>query len=266
VIALLAGVLLIVVYLRAVRIYNARFPERAFPFARIACFVCGTLIMTFAVLPPLDALADQSFAAHMAQHLALTLLGPPLILCGAPLLLLVSVPPRNWARRITAFAHGAVGNALFAPITGWLSFVAVMWIVHFSPLYNAALEHPALHVFEHAIFITAALLFWGAVVQAGYAPRPVPYPARVLYLFLAIPQGAFLGFAIYAARGVLYPHYAHVRSALTALADQQNGGAVMWIAGGFLMFAAFMLTAGAWAMSERGAVNTAAEPRVATRY
>jgi cytochrome c oxidase assembly factor CtaG len=139
-------------------------------------------------------------------------------------------------------------------------------VAHFSPLYNAALEHPAVHVVEHALFLTAAFLFWGAVVQVGYAPRPVPYPARVLYLFLAIPQGAFLGLAIYAARGVLYPHYAHVHNAITALADQQNGGAVMWIAGGFVMFAAFMLTVGAWAMSERAAVNTVEAPHAATRY
>ena len=36
-----------------------------------------------------------------------------------------------------------------------------------------------------------------------------------------------------------------------AFADQQNGGAIMWIAGGLIMFTAFMLTAAAWARSER---------------
>jgi cytochrome c oxidase assembly factor CtaG len=264
-IAILAGVAAIAAYVWALARYNVRFPERAFSALRIAAFVTGTAIVAIALLPFADAMADRSFAAHMVQHLALTLVGPPLILCGAPLLLLVAVPPPASARRITAFAHGTLGRALFAPVTGWLTFVALLWIAHFSPLYNAALEHPAVHMLEHALFLTAAFLFWGVVVQVGYAPRPVPFPARVLYLFLAIPQGAFLGFAIYAARGVLYPHYAHLQSAVTALADQQNGGAVMWIGGGFLMFAAFMLTAGAWAMSER-AVNTAAEPRVATRY
>jgi cytochrome c oxidase assembly factor CtaG len=66
------------------------------------------------------------------------------------------------------------------------------------------------------------------------------------------PQGAFLGLAIYGSRHVLYPHYAAVLGA-NAMADQQNGGAIMWIAGGFIMFAAFMLVAASWAMSERGA-------------
>lgn len=252
-IALAAGVVVVVLYLRGAALYAGRFPQRAFSFWRIAAFVAGVTFMTAALLPPVDALADSSFAMHMLQHVTLMLIGPPLVLLGAPLLLMVAVPPASVARRFTGLADSAVGRVLFAPLTGWLSFVGVLWFSHFSPLYEAALVYPAVHVFEHALFIGAAFLFWGAIVQVGYAPRPVPFPARMLFLFLAIPQGAFLGLAIYAARGVLYAHYLQGRSPALALADQQNGGAVMWIAGGFLLFAAFMLTAGAWAASERGA-------------
>ncbi len=252
-IAVALGIVAVWAYLRAVSSYNRRFPERAYPFARIAAYVAGVSLVTVALLPPVDALADRSFAAHMVQHVTLMLIAPPLVLLGAPLLLLVAVPPAHVARHITGFAHSRAGQALFAPITGWLGFVAVLWGSHFSPLYEAALEYPGVHMLEHALFLTAAFLFWGVVVQTGYAPRPVPFAARMLYVFLAIPQGAFLGLAIYAARGVLYPHYLRMGSSSWALADQQNGGAVMWILGGFLMFAAFMLTAGAWAASERRA-------------
>jgi cytochrome c oxidase assembly factor CtaG len=127
----------------------------------------------------------------------------------------------------------------------------MLWASHFSGLYEAALEHPAVHVLEHVLYVSAAMLFWASVVQVGYTPRPVPYPARMLYLFLAIPQGAFLGLALYAARRPLYAHYVHVQAPAVALLDQQNGGAVMWIAGGLLLFIAFMCTAGAWAAAER---------------
>jgi putative membrane protein len=250
-----AGAICIAVYIRAVTLYNKKFPGRSYSFLRIACFVIGVGCIIIALLPTVDALADRSFAAHMAQHMVLALVAPPLVLLGAPLLLLAAVPSQRTARRITGFAHGALGRAIFAPITGWLLFVSVLWATHFSPLYEAALEHPAMHVVEHGLFLTAAFLFWGAVVQVGYAPRAVPFPARMLYVFLAIPQGAFLGLAIYAARGVLYPHYLQMQSAASALADQQNGGAVMWIAGGFIMFVAFMLTAAAWAVSERSPVR-----------
>ncbi len=250
-IAAVLGALCIAIYLYAVGLYNGRFPERAYSGWRIAAFVGGMLLMCVVLLPPIEPLADASFAWHMTQHVALTLIGPPLMLLGAPLLLLVAVPPPRLARRITGFAHSPAGHALFAPVTAWVVFVAVLWMSHFSPLYEDALQYPAVHVFEHALYVTAALLFWASVVQVGYTPRPVPYPARMLYLFLAIPQGAFLGLAIYAARGVLYPHYLHGRTAAIALADQQNGGAVMWIAGGLLLFLAFMCTAAAWAASEQ---------------
>jgi putative membrane protein len=233
--------------------FNARYPDRAYPFWRIAAFACGAALMTAVLSPPVDSLADRFFAWHMMQHVVLTLVGPPLMLLGAPLLLVVALPPPRIARRIAGFAQSPAGHAIFAPITGWILFVAVLWASHFSPLYEAALEHPGVHVAEHALYVTAAFLFWASVVQVGYVPRPVPFAARMLYLFLAIPQGAFLGLAIYAARHVLYSHYAAVAGVGAALADQQNGGAVMWIAGGFLLFVAFMCTAGAWAAAERGA-------------
>lgn len=245
------GVAAIALYLYAVRLYDARFPERAYPAWRIAAYVCGAVLMTVVLLPPIDALAERSFAWHMTQHVVLMLAGPPLILLGAPLLLAVAVPPAHVARRITAFAGSPFGHVLFAPLTGWLLFVAVLWMSHFSPLYETALDHPAVHVLEHALYVGCAMLFWASVVQVGYTPRPLPYPARMLYLFLAIPQGAFLGLALYAARGVLYPHYLHGHTLSLTLADQQNGGAVMWIAGGLLLFIAFMCTAGAWAAAER---------------
>ncbi len=251
-IAIALGTGAIAAYLWAVKTYNARFPDRAFTFARVAAYVAGVTLLTLALLPPIDALAERSFASHMVQHVTLLLIAPPLILLGAPLLLLVAVPPARVARRITGFAHSGLGQVIFAPLTGWLAMVAVLWGSHFSPLYESALDYPGVHVVEHVLFLGAAFLFWGVVVQVGYVPRPVPFPARMLYVFLAIPQGAFLGLAIYAARGVLYPHYLLEQTPGLALADQQNGGAVMWIAGGFLLFTAFMLTAAAWAIAERG--------------
>ncbi|HEV2260770.1 MAG TPA: cytochrome c oxidase assembly protein [Candidatus Rubrimentiphilum sp.] len=247
----LASVAILVLYGYGVGRYRMKYPDRAFPLWRVAAFAAGVAIIAFALSPWSDALADRSFAAHMSQHIALMLIAAPLLLMGAPLLLLVSVPPTRTARSIVAWAENPLVRVVFAPLTGWLVFVGLLWVAHFSPLYEAALEHPAIHVFEHAAFLTAALLFWMPVVQAGYTPQPVAFPARMLYLVLMFPQGAFLGLAIYSARAVLYPHYLLTQSFASALVDQQNGGAIMWIAGGFIMFVAFMLTVGAWAYSER---------------
>lgn len=248
-IALALGGALAGAYLLGVRSYGARHPHRTFSSAHVAAFVAGAILMTGALTPPVEALADRSFADHMAQHVILTFVAPPLMLLGAPLLLVVAAPSQRIGRRLAAAARHPFFHALLAPLTGWLAMVAVLWGVHFSPIYEIALVHPAVHALEHALFISAAFLFWMPVVQTGYAPQPVAYPARMLYLFLALPQGAFLGLALYASRHVMYAHYA-AQLGVRALADQQNGGAVMWIAGGFFIFAAFMITVAAWARSE----------------
>lgn len=251
IVTLLLAAATIALYFYAVHRYNARFPDRVLSAWNGVSFATGCLLMTAVLLPPLDTLADSSFGWHMAQHVTLMLIGPPLLLLGAPMLLLVAVPPPRVARRITAFAQSKFGDALFAPLTGWLLFVFVLWMSHFSPLYEASLEHEWIHVLEHLLYIGSALLFWSAVVQVGYTPRPMPYAFRMAYLFLAIPQGAFLGFALYATHHILYRHYLIDRTLGAALEDQHNGGAVMWIAGGLLLFTAFMCCGAKWAASER---------------
>jgi putative membrane protein len=251
VIAAIFGIALIALYARALHLYNRRFPAHPIAPWRVAAFVCGIASLCAALSPPLDRAADASFAAHMSQHMVLWLIAPPLILMGAPLLLLVAVPPAAFARRITAFANSQSGHALFSPLTGWLSYVFVLWGAHFSPLYELALRYPAVHVVEHALFLLVAFLFWGTIVQAGYAPRPVPHAVRAFLLFFTIPQGAFLGFALNATQHVLYPSYLARLGAAAALVDQHNGADIMWILGGFLLFVAFMCAAAAWAASER---------------
>ena len=252
-IAVVLGAAAIAAYLWGVTQYDRRFPQRRYSVLRITGFVCGAALLTAALAPPFDRAADASFAAHMIQHIILWLVAPPLMLLGAPLLLLVTVPPVGAVRRMTAFANSHAGRALFSPLTAWLAFVFVLWAAHFSPLYESALTYPLVHAFEHALFLFVAFLFWGAVVQAGYAPHPVSYPVRMFYLFFSIPQGAFLGFALGASGHVLYGHYlAGFGSAAAALADQRNGADLMWVLGGFVLFIAFMCTAGVWASSERG--------------
>ena len=53
-----------------------------------------------------------------------------------------------------------------------------------------------------------ALLFWMPIVRADPVTSGLSYPARILYLFVAMPAMAFLGLTIVTSRHVLYPAYA----------------------------------------------------------
>jgi cytochrome c oxidase assembly factor CtaG len=65
---------------------------------------------------------------------------------------------------------------------------------------------------------------------------------------IALPQGALVGMVIAGTRHPLYAHYAAASPA--ALADQSNAAAVMWVAGGLVIFTALLSTLAVWARRE----------------
>ncbi|MBV9271912.1 MAG: cytochrome c oxidase assembly protein [Candidatus Eremiobacteraeota bacterium] len=194
----------------------------------------------------LDRLADTSFAWHMAEHLIPLFLLPQLILLVRPFALIQRIVGKNSAAtlvRMTRPLH-AIANPVFA----LCFFVATMWATHFTGFYEYALEHDWAHALEHVLYLIAGIIFWLPIM--GPPPlRPLPYPLRLFYLAIALPQGALLAVAINSARSPLYAHYAH-QSVSAALTDQHNAAAVMWIGGGLLTFAAFLITLAAWASHE----------------
>jgi putative copper resistance protein D len=214
----------------------------------IAAFALGLVAAGVALLGPIDGLADASLSWHMAQHLALAFVVAPLLLLGAPIrLTLAALPPRG-AVRLAAVLRSKPVRALTNPAFALLQFAAVLYVVHLSPLYEAALEHPPVHALEHALFLGSAVIFWTPILAIAPAPHAPSHPVRLLMLFLALPASAFLGFILYVMRAPLYPHYAALPG---ALADQQNAGAVMWIAGGGPVLVALLWCVADWGARER---------------
>lgn len=212
---------------------------------------CGVALL-IALSPWLDRAADRSFAWHMAQHMLLIYVAAPLLLLAWPARALLRALPSAPSRRIARAMHARSFAALQHPLVAWLVFAAVLWGAHFSPLYEGSLANPAEHVFEHAAFFCAALLFWQPVIGAAPGPWRLPYPLRMAYVMAAVPVGAFLGLALVQTTHVLYPHYIATEGSVAAAVDDQHaGGAIMWIGGGLVFFCAFMLAGAAWARDER---------------
>ncbi len=182
--------------------------------------MAGAATVAVALSPPVDARADATLAAHMVQHVVLTMAAAPLLAAGL---------------RRPARAH---------PLPAWLLFAATGWLVHFTPLFEAATEHLAVHVVEHALLLGSAVLFWA---QAVGPEARLPYPLRLLYLVVAMPQNTFVALAIFSASRPLYTHYG---SGPAALADQRLAGGTMWVAGDLVLLAAVLVVAAAWAGDE----------------
>jgi putative copper resistance protein D len=131
-------------------------------------------------------------------------------------------------------------------------FAGVMWVAHFSPLFDAALEDPLVHDLEHGLFLGAALLFWWPAVALDPAPWRMPHPARALYVLLQMTQNTFLAVVLLDAGTVLYPHYATVIRAWgpTALDDQRMAAGIMWLAGDGIFLAATLAIVAGWMRAE----------------
>ena len=196
---------------------------------RRAAFVAGLASVAVVTTGPADAAADDRFAAHMAQHMALMLVAAPLMAVGGPGLPLLLALPRRVRRRLTSWRASVPGRkvraALLAPAFAWAAHTIVLWGWHLPALFEAALHHPLLHGLEHASFVVAAVLFWTRLVT--------PWGARVeggigaLYVFLTAMPAAALGAVLTLAPEPLYADQAG--PGVSALRDQQQAGVVMWL-------------------------------------
>jgi putative copper resistance protein D len=242
----------------AVRRVNAAHPANPVPRRRSVAFVGGMVALAFALLSGIDQYDTTLFSIHMVQHVLLTLVAAPLIALSAPVTLVLRVAsPETRRRWILPVLHSRVVRFLAFPVVAWVLFAAAMWVSHFSPLFDAALEDPLIHDIEHAIYLLTALLFWWPAVALDPAPWRMSHPARALYVFLQMTQNTFLSVVILNAQTVLYPHYATVQRAWgpTALEDQQIAAAFMWVVGDMLFLAASFGILVGWSRAETRAAE-----------
>jgi putative copper resistance protein D len=198
----------------------------------------------------------------MVQHFLLVMLAAPLLAIGAPITLVLRVASHESRTRFwLPLLHSRVLRILGFPVISWSVFAAVMWASHFSPLFDLALENDYVHLFEHALYLGAALLFWWPVVGADPSPWRLPHPARVAYLFLGMPQSSFLGLAIFSAPQPLYAHYETLIRTWgpNPLQDQQLAGGIMWAGGDAAFLIAMIVALWIWLRAEERAGKLADE-------
>jgi putative membrane protein len=211
---------------------------------RQTCFYLGALAVFVALVSPLDELADEClFSAHMVQHMLLTFAAPPLWLLGTPDWLLAHLFPPGLRR--------AVLRWVTQPVAAFILFNGVMWLWHWPPLYEAALEHLGLHILEHVLFLVSAVIGWSPILIALPGER-LTLPGRVAYIVASMFSCTALAALITLSPRLLYPFYGATTAAwgLLPLADQQLGGLLMWLPGDMIYMAAAVVLLARWLGAE----------------
>jgi putative copper resistance protein D len=208
------------------------------PWRRTASFLAGLACMLVALQSGIDAYDDRLLSVHMVQHTLILLLAPLFLLGGRPVVLgLAALPPERRARPARALART---RGLASPGWALAGFAGVVVLTHLPAFYDAALRHPSIHYAEHALYVLAGLLMWSPLVDGDPAPRHrLSGLGRLLYLIVAMLPMALVGAYLNRHATLVYPAYAAPAHALgiSALDDQGQAGAIMWVVGSSIMVA-----------------------------
>lgn len=228
---------------------------------RELAFAAGLVTIVLALDSPVDYYSDQLFWVHMCQHLALLTVAPPLVLLGRPWPRMWQALPLRWrtatGRTLAAARWTAPLRALARPWLAFVVFNADMLIWHLPVAYNLTLSHPWIHYCEHALFFFTGLLFWAHVVDPGPLRERMNLAIRAAYVAGAMGVGWVLAITLVLVKHPLYEHYAQLPTRpghLSALADQQIAGGMMWVPGSLAYYLALLILFSRWASpnSERG--------------
>ena len=172
----------------------------------------GLLLLVLALVSPLCRLAATLVSAHMLQFMLLCIAAPMLL---APLAAASRLPLRP-----AAVIYGAA-----------------IWIWHLPPVYEAIVNHAALHLAAVVLLLGASVLFWRSVLEAA---KERPLAALVVLLLTMCHTGILGAWLTFGAR----PWYPFLEDGvalwtLSLLEDQQLAGLLMWVVGG----AAYLLAA-----------------------
>jgi putative membrane protein len=235
----------------ALYLLGTRRVARRWPRVRTAWFLAGIGCVLIALQSGIDAYDDRMLSIHMVQHMLLLVAAPPLLLTGRPLILALSALP---ARRRAALARAIDSTrAVTAPLPALALFASVILLTHLPAFYDATLRHPLLHDVEHLAYITVGLVIWSPLLDGDPVPRHrLDGLGKLVYLIVAMMPMALVGAYLNRHATLVYPAYGPPAGVLgiSALDDQAQAGAIMWVGSGVVMTAIGLWTAVAAMVAE----------------
>ena len=237
-----------------------------------ASFFSGLLVLFLALQSPIDPLAEHYFSVHQVQHLMIRMIGPMLVLLGAPLTPMLRGLPlwvlqggvrtlvrQSWVRR----AYYRLTNPVLA--VGIFLGALYLWQVPF--MHNPAVRNDFIHELMHISMLFSGFLFWWLVIDPKPHRSRMHYGLRVLYLGLIVLPNTVLGAAITFSRGVMYQAYGEFPQPipLDAIIDQQIGGLLLWVVGDMMSIIAAGIVMVMWYQQEQEKDRLEAAQRAASR-
>lgn len=194
----------------------------------------GLLSAFLALVSPVAYWSGKYIWVRSVQDLVLGVVAPSLVVLGAPWLAL----RRGAAPRLDDRAAPGNGHGMASRIPWWLAWPVlatvafnIIWLGwHVPLLYDLVARNPVARYAEYVMYLAAGILFWLQLIGSRpWSPRSAPLQ-RLVLLVGTLVADTVLGMLLVFGAGVVYPAYrGPAHHVLTVVADQQVGGAVLWM-------------------------------------
>jgi putative membrane protein len=191
----------------------------------------GLAVLWIALASPVDTIGDSWLLwAHMAQHVLIADIAPPLLILGIRAPVLPLGMPRQALRW---FAHrGWIGRFWGFATNPWVAlpaWAAATWLWAIPAVFDFAAQHPVVHDIEHLTLFYTGFALWWLIITPLPSDRRQPGMVRLAYLAFSRLASACVCLPLTWLSKSMYPLYGTAPHAygLSALTDQRLAGATM---------------------------------------
>lgn len=237
----------------------------SWPAGRLVAWVTGCLLLVFTSSSGVKAYGSAMFSVHMAEHMAVNMFIPVLLVLGGPVTLALralrpagdSAPPgpREW---LLWLVHSKVTAFLAHPVTAFILFVGSVYLVYFTPIFGTLVRYHWGHELMSFHFVVVGCLFFWGIIGIDPGPRKLPFLGRLGLLFAVMPFHAFFGIATMSMTSVIggqFYRYVGLPWLSSLNADQHLGGAIAWGTSELPVVVVVVALVAQWAREDRRAAS-----------
>ncbi|MET4059896.1 cytochrome c oxidase assembly factor CtaG/putative copper export protein [Arthrobacter sp. UYP6] len=204
---------------------------------RAMCWLVGLAGLTYVTSGAPAVYGMVLFSTHMLGHMSLTMVIPLFLVLGAPVTLaLKALTPRGDGTRgirewILIGVHSRFSKLVTNPVFAAVNFAGSIVIFYYSELFGFALRQHVGHELMVVHFLLTGYIFVLTMIGIDPLPYRAPYPLRLVILLATMAFHAFFGVAVMGGTSLIQASYFGNMGrdwGLSALADQQLGGSIMW--------------------------------------
>lgn len=237
-------------YLRMILRVNGEHLTHRWPKRFTSFFFLGILLVALVLIGPVASNATHDFRFHMVQHIVLMMIAAPLLILGAPVLLLLrSATSTTRINRIRPALRSRTFLFSTNPVITWIAFAGVLVGMHFTSAMDSLMALGFIgRSAETCIYLGVAMLFYYTLLPGNPARNQLPPALRVMSLFLIMIPATMTGFFLYSAPIPLHAHFEVGANLLgeDPLAQQRTGGVLMWSTSMFVDVAWIAIAVSDW--------------------